>query len=177
MDCTDKISIVLAALQGATLIAIIVYVCATFRIATTSSRSVEEMKASREQEHAPYVVVFFDLPYGEDWITLVFENTGASVAQDIQFYFTPELQTSSEMTVRMQRDFKEIPLIKRGFITSLTPGSEIRTAFDKTSWLFGEEVPRDYTVHLSYVNGMTGKRFSREEQIGVSHYESLRTVT
>jgi hypothetical protein len=81
------------------------------------------------------------------------------------------------MTGMMKKDFKEIPLIKKGFITSLPPGSEIRTIFDSQLWLFNEDVPLDYTVHLSYVNGMTGKRFSREEQIGVSHYEKLRSVT
>src|SRR5262245_49326539 len=95
----DLVDYAIAAVQLAALIALVVYVVKTWQIASANRRSVEvseavlkEMRTTRFQEIAPYVIVFLDMPYSNDWVMyLVVKNTGKTVAKNVRFKFDPPL--------------------------------------------------------------------------------------
>jgi hypothetical protein len=87
----DSIDIILAIVQIATLIALIIYVIKTWQMASatnkyakTSENTLQEMKDSRDQEIAPYVIAYFDVPYGQKFIFLIIKNIGLSVAKNVK---------------------------------------------------------------------------------------------
>jgi len=147
IDVTSTIPVV----EFAALVAVIIYVIATLAIAIATKRStnvseavLKEMKASREQEIAPYVDIYFDIPYGEHFIFLVVKNSGRSVARNVRFRFDPPLKNSHG------EDINGIPLISQG-IKSISPGQEIRTVFDVSFGFFGhEDLLRPYHATVSY---------------------------
>jgi len=113
----------------------------------------EELKESRDQEIAPYVIVYFDLPYANPYIHLVAKNLGKSVAKNVKIKFQPEIKNSLD-----KEKFSNIPLIKNG-ISSLCPGQEIRTFFDDINGYFDYEdsngkLPTEYTVTVTYTGGL-----------------------
>ena len=111
----------------------------------------EEMKESRFQEIAPYVTVYFDVPYGKQWIYLVVKNSGKTIAKDVKLEFSPKLTNSDGLTIN------EIPLIKDG-IALIPPEYEIKTFFDTgASYFKDEKFPLSYNVKIEYStdNGAT----------------------
>ena len=113
-------------IQGATLIVVIIYTIYTARMTSAARASVEaanntikEMKEAREQENAPYIVVYFDIPQNKPLIYLIIKNVGKSIATDVKFTFTPSLSSN------VFKNINDTPLIKNG-ISSLPPNYELR---------------------------------------------------
>ncbi len=99
-----------------------------------SSRILEEMKDARDEEAAPQVICYFDIPMGRSLIYLAVKNIGKGIANDVKIAFEPPLQNSGNL------DLSRLPLLQNG-ITSLPPGHEIRTLFDSTVSYFGGDLP------------------------------------
>ena len=171
----EIIDIILAVVQIATLIALIIYVIKTWQIASASKKStkvsediLKEMKESRDQEVAPYVVAYFDIPYGKHWILyLVVKNVGKSVAKNVKLEFEPPLRNSNEEKI------SEIPLIKKG-IGSIPPGYEIRTFFDSAISYFNKsELPLTYKVKISYSGGLRSDIRSIEQIMDLYAFKGI----
>jgi hypothetical protein len=160
--------------QALTLIALIIYVILTGRMASAAKRSaqisektLQEMKESRAQEVAPYVVPYFDIPYGRFLIYLVVKNVGKSVARNVKLEFEPPLRNHEGEKIN------EIPMIKQG-IASIPPGYEIRTIFDSMSSYFRRaDLPLTYQVRVSYSGGLSMGIKTADEILDLSVYKGL----
>ena len=170
----EIIAITLAIVQIATLIALIIYVIKTWQIASASKKSTEvsegilkEMKESRDQEVAPYVVAYFDIPYGMPLIYLIVRNAGKSVAKDVKLEFQPPLKNSNGEAIN------NIPFIKDG-IGSIPPEYEIKTFFDTAISYFGKkELPLTYTAKVSYSGGLWPATRNEEQIMDLSAFKSV----
>jgi len=170
----DIIDITLAIVQILTLIALVIYVIKTWQIASASKKSTEvsegilkEMKESRDQEVAPYVVAYFDIPYGMPLIYLIVRNAGKSVAKDVKLEFQPPLKNSNGEAIN------DIPFIKEG-IGSIPPESEIKTFFDTAiSYFKNKELPLTYTVKVSYSGGLWPATRNEEQIMDLSAFKSV----
>jgi len=170
----EIVDIILAIVQIGTLIALIIYVIKTWQMASASKKSAEiseeilkEMKESRDQEIAPYVVAYFDIPYGKPCIYLVIKNVGKSVAKDVKLEFQPPLKNSKG------EEINDIPLIKDG-IGSIPPGYEIRTFFDSgISYFNKSNLPLTYKVKISYSGGLRLDTRNIEQVMDLSAFKGL----
>ncbi len=159
MNSNDQVLFVLnvinSILQFLSLVFLIVYVvktwemaAATRRSAEATERSVTEMREARDQESAPYVVVYFDIPVGSHMIYLVIKNIGKSVATNIRFTITPPLQTTIDWPIH------DLAIFRDG-IASMPPGYEIRTIVDGSVAYFGrDDFPLKYEATANYHGGI-----------------------
>jgi hypothetical protein len=74
-------AIITTVVQVATLIVVIIYTIYTARMtsaarasAEAANNTIKEMKEARDQENAPYIVVYFDIPQNKHLIYLVIKN-------------------------------------------------------------------------------------------------------
>ena len=170
----EIIDLALALVQIATLIALIIYVIKTWQIASASKKStvvsegiLKEMKESRDQEVAPYVVAYFDIPYGMPLIYLIVRNAGKRVAKDVKLEFQPPLKNSNGEVIN------DMPLIKDG-IRSIPPEYEIKTFFDSAiSYFKKNELPLTYTVKVSYSGGLRPATRNTEQIMDLSAFKSV----
>jgi hypothetical protein len=170
----EIIDFILVIVQIATLIALVSYVIKTGQIASASKRSTEvsegilkEMRESRDQEVAPYVVAYFDIPYGMPLIYLIVRNAGKSVAKDVKLEFQPPLKNSKGEAIN------DIPFIKEG-IGSIPPEYEIKTFFDSAiSYFEKKELPLTYTVKVSYSGGLQPDTRNTEQIMDLSAFKSV----
>lgn len=168
----ELINTALPAIQFATLILVGVYVWKTSEMAAATRRSVEvageslqEIKETRDQEVAPYVVAYFDVPYDEHMIYLVVKNIGKGIARDVGIKFDPPLQSSNFGDL-----LDQFSLLKDG-IGSLAPGQEIRTDFDTThGYLGNEHLPRRYQAEISYFGGLLPSLRTTEVTLDLGAY-------
>lgn len=182
----DIADYLVAGVQVAALIGLIVYVIKTWEIASATRRStelsqrslelsqavLEEMKAARLQESAPYVVVYFDMPYGNDWVMyFVVKNTGRTVAKDVKLTFDPPLMTGFGDNPHAF----DIYAIKEG-IRLLAPGQEIRTPFDSHPNYVKDKLPTIYQVAVSYSDGIRPDRIVHHDTIDLSIFDDLSVL-
>ena len=123
----DWIDLILAGVQIFTLIALVIYVKKTWDMADSTEKSVNEMKEARDQESAPYVLVYFD--FCDHEMYLVVENAGKGLAKDVSFDFEPSLVNSRGTKI------SELSLLKDG-IGSIPPKYQIRHFFDMSPSYF-----------------------------------------
>ena len=97
---------------GLTFILIII----SFFTVVISRESVEEMKKSREQENAPYVVFYFDYHVSSHEIYIIIQNIGKSTANIVNIEFNPKLINSYD------RNISESSLLANG-ISQIPPNS------------------------------------------------------
>jgi hypothetical protein len=160
--------------QIATLIALIVYVIKTWHIASATKESaeasklvLEEMRESRDQETAPYVVAYFDeLPNTQN-IFLIVKNIGKSIALNVKLEFDPSLENVSS-----QHKVSNIAFIKDG-ISSMPPGYEIKTFFDNAAGYFSKNLPLIYKVKISYIGGVKSTERFYEQIMDLSALKGL----
>jgi len=159
------IQAILLCIQVPTLIALIIYVAKTWEMASATRQaaeatknSVAEMREARDQETAPYIVVYFDVPAGPGLIYLVVKNIGRSIATQVKLTFTPPLRTSNNTP-----PMEELSFIKDG-IESMPPNYEIRTIFDGVHAYFSKtDLPMKYDANISYYGGIhKSERVSRQ---------------
>lgn len=154
--------------QVVSLIALVVYVIKTGQMAKATEASVAEMRNTRDQESAPYVTTYFDIPMGSQAIYLVVKNTGQTLATNVKLSFAPPLRVARENYLP-----KDWNLIKDG-IESLPPGYEIRTLFDSAVLYFGRtELPLKYEVTITYFGGIQPERRVLRQTLDLSAYKGL----
>ncbi len=164
-------------IQVATLFVVIIYTIYTARMtsaarasANAANNTIKEMKEAREQESAPYIVVYFDVPQNKPLIYLIIKNVGKSIATDVKFTFTPSLSSN------VFKNINDTPLIKDG-IRSLPPNYELRTFFDGVINRFDNATfPMTYRVEVSYVGGLKKERTTSTQMLDLSmFYDLLQT--
>ena len=174
---TTLMSNLLLGIQTLTLIALIVYVIKTWHIASATKESakvsqdmLEEMKIARDNESAPNIVVYFDMPAGNWLIYLIVKNIGKSVANNVKLEFEPKLKTSRGENIN------DIPLIKNG-ISSIPPSHEIKTIFDTTiDYINNDELPLNYSAKISYSGGIHDEVRLSEQILDLSVYKGLSFI-
>jgi hypothetical protein len=147
-------------IQILSLIFLIIYVVKTWEMASATrkaaeatEKSVVEMQETRDQETAPFIIAYFDIPAESKLIYFVVKNIGRTVAKQVMLTFTPELISSNN-----NRKFKDIGFIKNG-IESMPPNYEIRTLLDTSPAYFSnKELPLKYAVDITYHGGIQTKQ-------------------
>ena len=155
MDQTLRETILLF-VQVASLIAVIVYVVktaetakATLISAKATERSVQEMHASRDEELAPYMVVYFDSLNDAALFDLVIKNTGKTMAENVSIHFDPPLRSSLD-----DYDLSDLAVLHQA-IPSFPPNYEMRVAIDNIdSRLHSKEMPLIYHVRVTFNGGV-----------------------
>jgi len=143
-------------IQLLSLIALVVYVIKTAEVAEGTrqsaqamDRSVAEMVEDRDQQIAPYVVVYFDHQTDSPIYDLVIKNTGRTSARDVQIAFDPHLQTSLK-----NYDIEQLAFLHQ-VIPTLPPDYEIRASVDVIdNALKSETLPKQYRVKVTYSGGV-----------------------
>lgn len=152
----EKMDFILFIAQILSLIFLIVYVVKTWHMASATRKSAEaaektlrEMKEMRDQETAPYVVVYFENARGTPFIYLIVKNIGKTVARDVKIDFSPPLKSSTQGA-----NLGDMPMITEG-IASLAPGQQLRTFFDSAISYFGRaDLPLHIVAKISYCGGL-----------------------
>lgn len=165
--------IILAVIQGATLLYLAFTLAKNWEMASAardaaeaSRATLEEMRDARDDETAPYVVVHFDIPHGKQLLYLVIKNIGKSVATDVQITFDPILSDTRG------KKFSAFPIFTDG-IKTLPPDYEIKTLVDVSFEFYNSNLPKSYTVTVSYSGGMSDKRRSGEYILDIMMYSNL----
>lgn len=90
----DTLEVIMFVIQLLSLIALVVYVIKTAEVAEGTrksaqamDRSVAEMVEDRDQQIAPYVVVYFDNQTDSPIFDLVIKNTGRTAARNVEIAF------------------------------------------------------------------------------------------
>jgi len=152
----EILDMVLAVVQILSLVALVIYVIKTWHMASATKNSAEaaqktldELRDGRDQETAPYVVIYFEVSPQTHLIYLVIKNIGKTIANNIKLVFEPPLR-STHAAFQMH----ELALMKDG-ISSMPPGYEIRTVFDSAITYFGSpDLPVLFKVNVSYSGGL-----------------------
>lgn len=160
----DLIDIILAVVQIFTLIALVLYVKKTWDMADSTEKSVNEMKETRDQESAPYVLVYFDF-HGHE-MYLIVENVGKGLAKDVSFDFEPSLVNSRGNKI------SELSLLKDG-IGSIPPNYKIRHFFDMSFNYFENNLPLKYRVKTSYYGGLKYEKRTTEHILDAGFYQMV----
>lgn len=166
---------ILASVQILSLIALIVYVIKTWHMASATKKSAEaaqrtldELKETRDQETAPYVVTYFEASPESHIIFLIVKNIGKTTARDVKLRFDPHLKSSNQGI-----DMDMVSLIKSG-IASMPPGYQIRTVFDSAISYFHANLPFHFTATISYSGGLRTDQRTYQQVLDL---EALRGVT
>jgi len=152
----NTLDVIMFVIQLLSLIALVVYVIKTAEVAEGTrqsaqamDRSVAEMVEDRDQQIAPYVVVYFDHQTDSPIFDLVIKNTGRTAARDVQIAFDPPLQTSLK-----NYDIEKLAFIHQ-VIPTLPPEYEIRASVDVIkNVLNSETLPRQYRVKVTFSGGV-----------------------
>lgn len=150
------LDVIMFVIQLLSLIALVVYVIktaevaqGTWKSAQAMDRSVAEMVEDRDQQIAPYVVVYFDNQTDSPIFDLVIKNTGRTAARNVEIAFDPPLQTSLK-----NYDIEKLAFIHQ-VIPTLPPDYEIRASVDVIkNVLNSETLPKQYHVKVTYLGGI-----------------------
>jgi len=146
---------------------------ATKKSAEAAENTVQEMKAAREEERAPFVVVYFNYIHSRyHSLYLVVENIGKSIARDIKFEFTPPLQVSQFNRDRIEKNM----LLKKG-IKSLVPNYKIPIPFDYLMHYIHANLPMEYTVKVTYWGNPSLPPIELEYPLDLNHFNYIHFVT
>ena len=169
---------VLFVVQILTLGAVFAYVIVTRRMASATKASadaaaaaVTEMKAAREAENRPYVMLYFDLRAGDPGVDLVVKNTGRSAARCVTFAFDTPLCDSRGHCV------SEYSMFANG-IPYMPPGFEIRTFFDMTHSIFPEaRATHSWNVGVSYKEETLATQYAANEAIDLEVFRGVTWIS
>lgn len=113
-------------------------------------RQLIEARELREAQTRPFVVI--DLGSSAHTLfDLVVKNIGPTLARDVHFEFDPPIKSTDD-----DLDPNKIKMFRDG-ISTLAPGREIRTLFDKGPARHRSDLPDTYEVTVTYAD-QTGKR-------------------
>lgn len=162
-------------IQLLSLVALVIYVIKTAQMAEGTrqsalamDRSVAEMVEDRDQQMAPYVVVFFDHQTDSPIFDLVIKNTGRTAARDVEIAFDPPLQTSLK-----NYHIEELAFIHQ-IIPTLPPEYEIRASVDVIdNAIKSETLPKQYRVRVTYSGGIKPDRRAAEYILDLNIFEGI----
>jgi hypothetical protein len=169
------LDIIMFVIQLLSLIALVIYVIKTAEVAEGTrqsaeamDRSVAEMVEDRDQQIAPYVVVFFDHQTDSPIYDLVIKNTGRTAARDVEIAFDPPLQTSLK-----NYDIEQLAFIHQ-VIPTLPPEYEIRASVDViNNALKSETLPKQYHVRVKYTGGIKSYRREAEYILDLNIFKGI----
>lgn len=167
---------VLLFIQIPTLIALIVYVIKTGEMASATRKSAEiaestlrEMRDSRDQEIAPYVVTYFDVIVDKNLIYFVIKNIGKSMAVNVKLEFDPPLP-HGKISSNIER------VLINGGIPSLPPSYEIRTIFDVFTEYVRSGSQLKYILTTTYYGGISPVQRKATYTQDISSYRGVTSV-
>jgi len=171
----DTLNVIMFVIQLLSLIALVVYVIKTAEVAEGTrksaqamDRSVAEMVEDRDQQIAPYVVVYFDHQTDSPIFDLVIKNTGRTAARDVEIAFDPPLQTSLK-----NYDIEQLAFIHQP-IPTLPPDYEIRASVDVIdNALKSDILPKQYRVKVTYAGGIKSERREAEYILDLNVFEGI----
>lgn len=163
--------------QTISLIFLIIYVIKTWQMASSTRKaaeatelSVQEMREIRDEETAPHIVIYFELPQ-EKVVYLVVNNIGKGTATNIKLDFDPPLQTAGQMPA-----ISETPMIRDG-IASMPPGYKLRTLLGSSFEYFGDDkLPLRYSVTVSYFGGLRADQRVVKQVLDLSMHKNLMYI-
>ena len=170
------VQIISSIIQAISLIFLIIYVVKTWQMASSTRKaaeatelSVQEMKEMRDEETAPHVIVYFELP-PEKLIYLVVKNLGKGTAMDVKLHFDPPLATTGQISIN------DMPMIKEG-IASMPPGYELRTILGSSFEYFGnDQLPLKYSAKVSFFGGLRSEQRVVNQVLDLSMHKNLLYV-
>ncbi len=178
MISKENLEIVISIAQILILVTLIIYVIKTWRLSTATQAaaeifalSLQVMKEAKDQEIAPYIVVYFDIAHEDKIIFLVVKNIGKSTARDVRIQFKPKLIGNSG------EDISELSIIKNG-IPYLSPNQEIRTFVDSTTAFFFERIdqPLTYELKISFFGGLKDSQRITDQVLDLTADKRLSTI-
>lgn len=156
-DLVPWTSLATAVVGGLTFLALLWYALETRRLRLTT-------EAALRLEMAPYVVPYFEVPFGTHVIDMVIKNSGRTPAVDVKLSFDPPLQNS------MGEEIGQIPLFTKG-ISLLPPGFDFRMSFDASpAYLKNPALPREYTASVTYKDALSGRTASAKYVLDLGIY-------
>ena len=171
----NTLDVIMFVIQFFSLIALVVYVIKTAEMAKGTrqsaeamDRSVAEMVEDRDQQIAPYVVVYFDHQTDSPIFDLVIKNTGRTAARNVEISFEPPLQTSLK-----NYDIDKLAFIHQ-VIPTLPPEYEIRASVDVIdNALKSETLPKHYRVKVTYFGGIKDGRREVEYILDLNIFKGI----
>ena len=171
----DTLDVIMFVIQLLSLIALVVYVIktaevaqGTWKSAQAMDRSVAEMVEDRDQQIAPYVVVFFDHQTDSPIFDLVIKNTGRTAARDVEVTVEPPLQTSLK-----NYDIEQLAFIHQ-VIPTLPPEYEIRASVDVIdNALKSVTLPKQYRVKVTYSGGIKAEKREAEYILDLNIFNGI----
>jgi hypothetical protein len=113
-------------------------------------RQLNEAKELREAQTRPFVVIDLDSS-AHTLFDLVVKNIGPTLARDVHFEFDPPVRSTDD-----DLDPTKLKMFREG-ISTLAPGKEIRTLFERGPARHESDLPDTYDVTVSYTD-QTGRR-------------------
>lgn len=145
---------------------------ATRDSAKAAEMTVQEMKATRDEENAPFVVVYFNHYQSFHSLYLVVENIGKKVATDIKLKFTPRLQVTE-----FNKDLIAKNSLLNNGIKSLVPNYKIPIPFDFLTHYLKANLPMEYEVTVTYQGNPSLPPIVLEYTLDLSHYNYIHFQT
>jgi len=139
----------------------------TYQHVNATRETVSEMKAAREVQERPYIIVDVETPRG--WIIAVkAENVGNGAAKDVRFKFDPPMVSSQGYNL------SEVGLFKQG-LDFFPAGKQISTFFDSAPAYFKDDTrPVVFDVAISYADATEDRKYESTIRLDLSAYKELR---
>jgi hypothetical protein len=171
---SNLVNLILLIVQIASLIALIFYVIKTWEMASASRISAEisakvlvEMRDARDQEIAPYIIVYFDKTAIDPAFYLVIRNIGKSMAYDVQIEFDPPLKILPVFQPFVDR------FLYPSVIPTMAPNYEIKTSLGIFMRYCQENHPELFSVKVNYFGGIVRTHRSINYKLDLSHFHGL----
>ena len=148
----------------------------TYKMAKSTSKSVEEMKLTRKETNSAEVIMYFEIDSSRMY--LVIENVGSTIAKDVKIDYEPLLKNSRGQTFDYLKNISYLP-----------PNYKIKTFFDMTRDyynkykdypqtkfdieyinVYGDKVSRNYQTDQNYLKNHNFL-FSESETVEMSLYK------
>ena len=171
----DTLDVIMFVIQLLSLIALVLYVIKTAEVAEGTrksaqamDRSVAEMVEDRDQQIAPYVVVYFDNQTDSPIFDLVIKNTGRTAARNVEIAFDPPLQTSLK-----NYDIEQLAFIHQ-VIPTLPPNYEIRASVDVVKNVLNSvTLPKQYHVKVTFTGGIKSNKREAEYILDLNVFNGI----
>jgi hypothetical protein len=129
---------------------------------------VREARRLREESNRPFVVMDFE-PYESDAVILNISNVGNSLARNVRFKFTPQMES------QILDDFPRMKMFREG-IATLAPGKTILVLFDSAVERQASALPDRHIAEISYQDQQLRRQFVEEVELDLGIYWDLATV-
>lgn len=139
-----------------------------FATAVIALRQLFDARDLRREEARPWVVIDLDVDKSPHMIFIYFQNFGATVARNVRFTFTPQVQSS--FCDDVATDF-----LSHTFPT-LPPGKRVETLFDSAIGRFNSDLQMSYEVTSTYED-RTGCEYSDTYVLDINAFKNRHFVS